>query len=481
LRVSRRSLYLTGFLAAGVLLTPGVARADIRMVEQNSVMDSAITRWIAVKGTKRSIVTRAEVTGVLYDAGARYGAYVEIARPDKELIWDLDPQEKSYREVTASLFTRTLQKGIQGSRRPEEQPLRAMYRSQTTTMDVNPTGRSRRIAGYNAEEYLARVIVGVENVSRNTKGAVTIDQHIWLTKDPAILREVLPFEEAYVEQFGSGVTLQQAEVMAGEWSDVFINHVRALNDRVRKEGGYPLAVTTEISWEAIAQSKDEKSTVTKAPLFMTEVKEIRLDTIPDSEFELPRGFINQDTIVAQGPKIGPTTVANAAPPSAPSSTNVAAAQPVGPAAAGPAPGTTVAAVTTPKGSLTAGPTLAGSRRGNDDRPPQVATDSPKPATVATATPQPSTPVNVAAGTPTTAPAAQPPYVVATAPRPTGAAIDEDTRRALQMTLASQYASNRGTSGLSGVQLATRTGSAPVEVATFEDDIFGSQSKKKKKR
>ncbi len=319
-----RGLSVVGLAAAGILAGTGAAHADIKIEERSSALESNVTRWTFIKGDKRSIVTRAETSGVLYNAGARYGAHVEIARPDMELIWELNPKERSYREVKFQEFSRLLQKGIQAPRDPNEQPLRSLYSSQTTAIEVVPTGETKRIAGFQAERIIARAVVGVRNQISGNQFSFTFDQEVWLTKDERILKEIEPFETAYVETFGSAISLQQAQVMAGEWNDAFITHIRAMNDRIRALKGFPLASTTTVTEESIAQNKGEKGTKRKLNVASHEVKRISLETLPADEFELPVGYINEDTKVAVAPKAGtPGTVVAVAPPVSPSMPNVA--------------------------------------------------------------------------------------------------------------------------------------------------------------
>jgi hypothetical protein len=310
---------LTPALLVCAALAAAPACADLRLEERGSSLDSKVTRWIAMKEGKRAIVTRAESTGVLYNAGARYGAYVEIQRPDRELIWELEPRERSYREITADEFTKILQRGIQGARNANDQPLRSLYAPDgaTTAIEVVPTGKEKTIAGFRAEQVIARAVVGVQNRVSGNRFSFTFDQEIWLTKEPAIVKEVQACDDAYADAFGSAVTLQQARVVASEWSDAFITHVRAMNDRVRALGGVPLAVTTTVTEEAIAQGKDEKGSSRKLTVSSMEIRKITVESIPDSEFELPVGYINADTKVAVAPPAGSDPQAPLAAPPAP--------------------------------------------------------------------------------------------------------------------------------------------------------------------
>lgn len=336
------------------------------------MLDSTVTRWTSISGNKRAIVSRGDVAGVLYDAGAKYGVYVEIARPDRELVWELDPQERSYRELTAEQFTRLLQKGIQAPRVPEEQPLRTLYRSETTAIEVVPTGRTKRIAGFAAEEVLARVVVGAQNLISGNRYVFTFDQDIWITRDERLLKEIQPFEEAYAEAFGSAATLAQARLLAGEWSDAFTTHLRAVNDRVRALKGFPLSCTTSVTEESIAQSKNEKGTSRKKSVASCEVRKITVESIPDAEFELPAGYINSDTKVAVAPAPGtavvqndppvpparadpPVITARTEPPPAPRPAPAVKPEPA-PAVAASKPSTPTSVVTAPTSVVTAPPT-----------------------------------------------------------------------------------------------------------------------------
>lgn len=413
---------LLGLLCA--LAFSPAAHADVRIEEEATTLEARVTRWTFIKGDRRSIVTRAEPKGTLYNAGARYGAYVEIARPDRDLIWELDPQERSYREITFEQFNRLLQRGIQAPRTANEQPLRSLYRSETTAIEVAPTGKTRRIAGYQAEQVLARVVVGALNQVSGNRFSFTFDQEIWLTKDEALLRELEEFEAAYVERFGTAASLQQVQVLAGPWNDAFVQHLRAVNDRVRALKGFPLAVTTTVTEEAVAQGKGEKSTQRKFTISTSEVRRITVATLPDSEFELPVGYINSDTKVAvaapvappegtappaaaAGPVPQPTRPVAAAPSPvaqpAPAAVPATPPTPPAPVAAAPVPPPPVASAPAPAGAPEAG-TLPRAA------PPRVAVrPTPAPAVVTA----PPTNVNVRGG-PRGAPAGERPLASASA-------------------------------------------------------------------
>ncbi len=310
-------------LALGLAALPGIARADLRIEEKLTSLDSSLTRWTMIKGDKRSIVTRAETSGVLYNAGAKYGAYVEIARPDKELIWEVDPQERSYRELSRDQFVKLLQRGIQAPRSANDQPLRTLYKSETTAIEVSPTGKTKRIAGYQAEEVMARVVIGATNLLSGNKLSFTFDQTVWITKDETLMSEISAFEDAYFDAFGSAASLQQAQLLAGNWNDAFIPHLRAMNDRIRALKGFVLASSTTVTEQALAQDKSEKSKQRTLQVAGSEIRKISVDTLPASEFELPAGYINADTKVAiakpaapaltESPAVKPEVVASAKP------------------------------------------------------------------------------------------------------------------------------------------------------------------------
>jgi len=391
--MAKTGVKVLALVAIGVALAPTLARADVRIEEQATTLDAKVKRWIAIKGDRRALVTRAEPTGTLFNAGARYGAYVEIARPDKELLWDLDPQERSYREIPAQEFIRLLQKGIQPPRNPNDQPLRTLYQSQTTAIEVVPTGKTRKIAGFDAEQVLARVVVGAQNQVSGNQFNFTFDQEIWITKDERLVKEIRTFEDAYFDQFGTAASLQQAQLMAGSWNDAFITHLRAVNDRVRALQGVPLSVTTTVTEEAVAQTKGEKSSARKLVVGTVEAKKITLESIPDSEFELPAGYINADTKVAVAPRPDADPKVAAAPMPKPEPVN-----PVTP------PMPAVVAVAKP-------PTPA----------PPVVAEMPKPEMPVAAVPPPVKPVPTAVAEGPAIPQVRPGTVVVT-PAPTNVVV-----------------------------------------------------------
>jgi hypothetical protein len=270
-------------------LAAAPASADVRIEERTTSLGSSVHRWIAISGDKRLLVTRAEVDGVLYNLGAERKIAVEIARPDKELIWRVDPQARQYRAVTADEFASLVQAAAR-SAPTAQQPLRMLYDSETATLEARPTGKKRRIAGLPCEEVRAKVVVGAVNRTSGNRLRFTFEQEVWLTRDERLVGELSRFEQAYTDEFGTALSVQQVEVLTGEWSDPFIHPLRMLADRVRTLGGIPLLVTTTVTEEALARSEEEKSTSRTIPVAQMEVRKISFDPVPEAEFEVPPGF-----------------------------------------------------------------------------------------------------------------------------------------------------------------------------------------------
>lgn len=391
----RRLLHspLLAFVLCATAAAP--AWAGVRIEEEAETLGSKVRRWTMLQDARRLQVTRTEGVGVLYHAGVRTGVVAEIGRPDRGLIYQVDPTARTYRVVSADALAESLRRAAAAPANPNDQPLRTLYRSETTAVEVVPTGKKKRIAGLDAEQILARAVVGATNLVSGSRFNFTFDQEVWITRDPRLLQEVSKFEEAYVDGFGTALSLQEAEVVGGQWNDAFINHIRSMNDRVRALGGYPLAQTTTVLEEALAQQKGEKGSSRKLTVAARAVRKVTFEEIPQAEFEPPAGFRNSETgetLVASEPAPMPEP---APPTPAPAAEKRVVSVRVdrGPVAAGPAaasPGSREAAVT---GAATSAPGSRSAAEPGDGRlrpaevveKPLAAAVSPAPAAPRAAT------------------------------------------------------------------------------------------------
>lgn len=400
-----RSVFTLGVVALA-LASAGEGRADVRFTTVAKSLGSTVTTETLIKGAKRRLNRNYALKGVLYDAGGRTGQMVEIARPDMGLIWEADPKARTYREVLSSQLIRELRLAAAPSTDPNKQPLRSVYSTNSTQIKLQYTGKQKRVAGLPCKEIEATVVIGVRNLYSNTQGRVLFTLTAWMTEDRELVRQVNAFDAAYAEAMGSTLSLAEAELLNSEWMDAFVPHIRAMQDRLRATGAFPMASTLIISWQAIAQTKREKSRTQTDTVVTTEVKSVQFDAIADSEFEVPRSYRRdfrdqtKPSIAATpqptapvGSRPAPATVARITPPAGtPTPTLLVAvgAKPLLPGEAAPAPRARTQFVRAPVDPLPEPPKPAVTPTAPTPPPTKVAKNDP-PAAPPVATPTQATP------------------------------------------------------------------------------------------
>jgi hypothetical protein len=270
--------------------------------------------------------------------------------------------------------------------------------------------------------------------------------------------------------------------MAGEWNDAFITHLRAMGDRVRALGGYPLASTTTVTEEAVAQSKNEKNNSRVFTVASSEVRRVVFDSIPEGEFELPAGYIDADTKVAVAPGAGMPMVA-AAPKPEPMPVVAAAPKPepmpVVAAAPKPEPKPMVAAAPKPEPK----PMVAAAPPVRSPEPPVAANP---PVAVRPSPPLPTGPVVAAAPVRPLPPLPEPPPAGVARPviQPPTNIIVEGPRRPVTLPPGTAYQPGPtppGSPAPAFVPLVyTTTRDVPEAVTIDEPEIETDKKKKKKK-
>src|SRR5690606_5169469 len=125
-----------------------------------------------------------------------------------------------------------------------------------------------------AEGFRARVAVAARNRTTGAAFRFTFEQEVWLARDPRLLRELREFDEAYAAAFGSTLTLAQVRLMAGRWSDAFLPHLRALEERLRTLEGFPLAMTTTVTEEALPRKEGERTARRQLTVASSEVRKL---------------------------------------------------------------------------------------------------------------------------------------------------------------------------------------------------------------
>jgi hypothetical protein len=176
-----------------------------------------------------------------------------ITRLDKELIWNVDNDKKTYTELAFDQMKQMMESMSAILSNPARQDsLRQAMEKLSTTVDVKRTGEKKTIAGLECEH----VTLSLEGVHVDTIGNTTdttwVKDDLWMTPQKNVPSELYEFDMRMAEKMG----FTEGGPMSGllnQYSDA----MKKLQDKLKELNGYPLASTFSIVTTTHAQEKQQ--------------------------------------------------------------------------------------------------------------------------------------------------------------------------------------------------------------------------------
>jgi hypothetical protein len=272
------------------------------------------------QGSKSWDSTTTKFTGAVLSRVMGGDETITITRVDKGVYWTLDPKEKTYKETPIEPF-----KPGEGREQPGQKGERRV-RVTKSEFTVKKTGDLETINGFPCTEYLITWLLEMEDVQTREKSRSTMTTNLWTTPETATTRrsqaDAANFGRALAKKLGVNMSPREAkdlgvEAMATTFgmseSDVK-QGMSKLKSEMSKVHGYP--IRTVVNWDLQGAAGGASGGQPGAPtaggggcLFggipglsggtqagpffssITEVKSIKVDSIPASTFEIPAGFV----------------------------------------------------------------------------------------------------------------------------------------------------------------------------------------------
>jgi hypothetical protein len=149
---------------------------------------------------------------------AGMGDSVRITRLDRDLVWTLDPERKTYTEEPLTARGERA-RPRPGQRPPGEKdtPPSSDWVVTRNELTVEKTGNRKAISGFPCEEYLLTWLLE----SRNTKTAETarsrMTNRMWTTPETAEIRAVQAVQQAYGQAYLKKIGLQMSPAEAQQY------------------------------------------------------------------------------------------------------------------------------------------------------------------------------------------------------------------------------------------------------------------------
>lgn len=250
---NRSGRYLASLVVAValVLVSTGVVHSDVtvqRLVKSGGFGGFGAfetTEKLMISGDKECTKGTTKFSGKfssLMNKGAKEAT--AITRLDKELIWNLDTDKKTYTELTFEQMRKMMESmGSLGGllTQAKADSLRKAMEKLSSTVEVNKTGEKKTVSGLECE----RVILTLQSEIKDTIRAVTdttwIKNDLWMAPIDKVPAELRNFDLKMAEKLG----FAEGGPMAGLLNQ-YADAMKKLQDKLKELNGYPLASTFSI-------------------------------------------------------------------------------------------------------------------------------------------------------------------------------------------------------------------------------------------
>jgi hypothetical protein len=273
---SKRYSVILMIAVALVFLTFGAVRADVTV--QRLVKSSGLGGFggfetvekLMISGDKECTKGITKYSGrfsSLMNKGAKEAT--SITRLDKELIWNVDQEKKTYTELTFEQMRKMMQSTSALLNPMKADSLRKAMEKLGSTVDVHKTGEKQTIAGLECE----RVIVTLQGVNVDATGNATdttwVKNDVWMVPVNKVPAELYNFDMKMAEKLG----LAEGGPMAGLLNQ-YADAMKKLQEKLKELNGYPVASTLSVVTTTHAQEKARAEAKATAPTEeQAEVKE----------------------------------------------------------------------------------------------------------------------------------------------------------------------------------------------------------------
>lgn len=231
---------------AAVVGLIAIAHADVTVQMKTSLsgfmgMQTEGTDVQYIKGDKSFHDITSKITGGFMNAlpGDKSSTNQQIIRIDKQLIWSLKPENKSYTEMTFDMFKQSMDQSVAAMQEMDTEPEEPEDIAWTVT--VKASDKSEKVAGYDCKLVIGKA-VGVNK--KNPKDTTTIIMNYWLGSNVTGEQELRAFQENYAKALNlDAMELQQgmASIM-NNYGDQF----KKLGEEMARSKGYPVKTSIEV-------------------------------------------------------------------------------------------------------------------------------------------------------------------------------------------------------------------------------------------
>jgi hypothetical protein len=238
---------------------------------------------------------------------------VSITRLDKGVVWDVDPEKKSYTEKTLESMKAKLEDAKEESKDEKSES------DYIWTVDVKTVDQRQNINGFDCKEVIGTA-TGVKKDTKADTIFITFDQ--WMANNVPGTTEMETYHKNYAKAIGADEMM--ADKNMGEMLKNYGGQFEALAVKMSEAGGYPIKMTMRVEnagkpgleGEKAEESQEKNKSMTEMMgkmfgkkkeantekkeeskngrmtsfSFTNEVLSIEVKPVGDSQFEVPTGY-----------------------------------------------------------------------------------------------------------------------------------------------------------------------------------------------
>lgn len=175
---------------------------------------------------------------------ARHSSH--ITRLDRECVWSLDDEKKTYTELTFAQMRELMSKGLadaeqaqaEARRKPGPESADVEYK-----VDVQRTGKKQQMNGFLAEQVIVTVTGTPKDPQSGETASFTLVMDQWLTPSLPGQSEVTAFWRRYAEKMGIEPELRR---MGGAMMAQYGDALKKAAEKFKDVKGYPVHSETKI-------------------------------------------------------------------------------------------------------------------------------------------------------------------------------------------------------------------------------------------
>lgn len=201
--------WLPGLCCALMIMASGASAWADALIERYSKSDgfAGMGGFESTTLSATSVTAQREETKMKFTGGflgaiqkmAGFGDSVRITRLDRDVVWTLDPEKKTYTEEP--LTARGERERPMPGQRPKDKSEPSDVVVTRNEFKVEKTGAKKTINGYPCEEYLVTWIVETRNQKTGETGKSVMTNRLWTTPETAEIRAAHAEEQAYARAY----------------------------------------------------------------------------------------------------------------------------------------------------------------------------------------------------------------------------------------------------------------------------------------